>query len=299
MRRALIIGNGFDLDAGLHTSYRDFAASEYWPFKNAQQISNFNTLAYELNQATYLNTWFDVEETLYLYAKKEIGQLRLSGGKIEEEDKRNFRLLHDRLVSYLRNEEESFEPNENSIAAKLLMAFNVENDENKVYSFNYTSISKIAEKFQYWASVNCDYIHGSIDTGHIILGVGDSRELKEDYFYMHKTASHYFKTHDIIPDMLQADEVIVFGHSLGYNDYPYFMPLFQQATKYNPNRRRKITIFTRNEDSELTIKRHLFDLTQRDLTLLYAMNDFKIFCTADKAHAGEINRYLLQLKDES
>jgi len=125
------------------------------------------------------------------------------------------------------------------------------------------------------------------------------RELKEDYFYMHKTASHYFKSHDIIPDMLQSDEVIIFGHSLGYNDYPYFMPFFQDASKHKSERRRKITIFTRDEDSELAIKRHLFDLTARELTLLYAMNDFKIFCTVDKRQAGEINIFLEQLKKES
>ncbi len=298
MKRTLVIGNGFDLDAGLHTSYKNFAASDYWPFKNAKQINNHNTLAYELDQATYLNTWFDVEETLYLYARKQIGELRLIGGKIECEDKRSFILLHDSLINYLKNEEESFEPNEDSIASKLLMAFNVENEGNKIYSFNYTNLDHIADKFKYWSTINSDYIHGSIHSGHIILGVGDKRELKDDYFYMHKIASHYFRSHDIIPDMLQSDEVIIFGHSLGFNDYPYFMPFFEEASKYNPNRRRKITIFTRDEESELTIKRHLFDLTQRELTMLYAMNDFNIFCTADKKQLGAINKYLLQLRTE-
>jgi len=151
MKRTLIIGNGFDLDAGLHTSYKSFAGSKYWPFKNAQQYQNFNTLAYELNQATYLDTWFDVEETLYHYAKKELGQLRLAGGAIEAQDKQSFKKLHDSLISFLKNEEDIFEPNSDSIAAKLLMAFNVENENNKVYSFNYTNLGSIADKFQYWS----------------------------------------------------------------------------------------------------------------------------------------------------
>lgn len=299
MKRTLIIGNGFDLDAGLKTSYKSFATSKYWPFKNAQQYQNFNTLAYELDQATYLNTWFDVEETLYVYAKPEFGQLKLAGGKIEAEDKMNFKLLHSSLMNYLKNEEENFEPNEDSIAAKLLMAFNVDNEENKIYSFNYTDLGHIADRFKCWSTVNCDYIHGSLASGHIILGVGDKRELKEDYFYMHKTASHYFKSHDIIPDMLQSDEVIIFGHSLGFNDYPYFMPFFKDASKYNVEKRRKITIFTWDEESELQIKRHLFDLTARELTMLYAMNDFKIICTSDRTQHGEIDRFFRQLKAES
>lgn len=299
MKRTLIIGNGFDLDAGLNTSYRQFAASEYWPFTNAKQINNHNTLAYELDQATYLNTWFDVEEILYHYARKVIGEPNYVGKEIEIDDKRNFDKLHESLKSYLKSEQESFEPNEYSVAAKLLMAFNVENEENKIYSFNYTDLDYIADKFTYWSAIKTDYIHGSLESGHIILGVGDKRELKDSYFYMHKTASHYFQSHNIIPDLLQSDEVIFFGHSLGYNDYPYFMPFFESALKYNPDRRRKITIFTRDEASELEIKRHLFDLTAREVTLLYAINDFKIFCTADKTQNGEITQFINRLRTES
>lgn len=295
MKRTLIIGNGFDLDAGLQTSYRSFAASTYWPFKNAQQYSNFNTLAYELNQATHLNTWFDVEETLYLYAKKELGGFQLAGGKIEADDKASFQLLQSSLINYLKQVQETFEPNEHSIAAKLLMAFNSESEENKIYSFNYTDLDAIADKFQYWSHIKCDYIHGSLESGHIILGVGDMRELKEDYFYLHKAASHYFKSHDIIPDLLSSDEIIIFGHSLGFNDYPYFEPLFVNASKYKQEKRRKITVFTRDEESELAIKRRLFDLTSRGLTLLYAMNDFKIFCTSDKSQGKEMFNYINHL----
>jgi len=299
MKRTLILGNGFDLDAGLHTSYKAFATSDYWPFKNAQQYQNFDTLAYKLDQATHLDTWFDVEETLYHYAQKELGQIKLSGGMIEAQDKQNFKKLHDSLINYLKNEEESFEPNEDSLAAKLLIAFNAKKGNNKIYSFNYTNLNHISNKFQYWSTIDCDHIHGSIDSNHIIIGVGDKRELKGDYFYMHKTASHYFKSHDIIPDMLQSDEVIIFGHSLGFNDYPYFMTFFHYITRYRPKVRRKITIFTRDEESELSVKRHLFDLTSRELTMLYAMNDFKIFCTTDKKNVSDINKYLSQLNKDS
>ncbi len=298
MKRTLVIGNGFDLDAGLKTSYTNFSASEYWPFKNAKQINNNNTLAYELDKATYLDTWFDVEETLYHYARMRMREPNYVEKEIISDDKQSFDKLHDSLKGYLKSEQESFEPNEDSVAAKLLMAFNAGNEENKIYSFNYTNLSHIADSFNYWSTIKADYIHGSIESGHIILGVGDKRELKDNYFYMHKTASHYFKSHGIIPDLLQSDEVIFFGHSLGYNDYPYFMPFFQSALKYNPDRRRKITIFTRDEASELILKRHLFDLTGREVTLLYAMNDFKIFCTADKTQKGDIIQFINHLREE-
>ena len=32
--KTLILGNGFDLDLGLHTTYADFAASKFWPLED-------------------------------------------------------------------------------------------------------------------------------------------------------------------------------------------------------------------------------------------------------------------------
>lgn len=297
MKRTLIIGNGFDLDAGLQTSYRSFAASSYWPFKEAKQYNNnFNTLAYELNQATRLNTWFDVEELLYLYAKKELGEMRIAGGQIELQDKTSFDRLHSSLMNYLREEETNFEANENSIAAIVLLSFLRERDENKIYSFNYTDLNHIADRLGIYSHVECDYLHGSVASGHIILGVGDMRELKDDYFYMHKTSSHYFASHNIIPDMLASDEIVIFGHSLGYNDYPYFSPFFSHQSRVsrgNLPQRKKIAIITYDRNSELDVKKHLHDLTSRDDTLLWALNDMRIFCTSDRTQKNEIENYLM------
>lgn len=297
MKRTLIIGNGFDLDAGLQTSYRSFAASTYWPFKDAKKYNNnFNTLAYELNQATRLNTWFDVEELLYLYAKKEPGEMSLAGGQIELLDKISFDRLHSSLMNYLREEEMNFEVNEDSIAAVVLLSFLQESEENNIYSFNYTDLNHIADRLGIFSHVECDYLHGSVASGHIILGVGDMRDLKDEYFYMHKTSSHYFASHNIIPDILASDEIVIFGHSLGYNDYPYFSPFFNHQSRISRGelpQRKKIAIITYDRNSELEIKRHLHDLTSRDDTLLWALNDMKIFCTSDKTQKREIYNYLM------
>lgn len=298
MKRTLIIGNGFDLDAGLRTGYKDFAKSDCWPFKDAKQYNNiFNTLAYEFNQATRLNTWFDVEELLYVYAKKEsLGEMRLAGGQIEMQDKISFDRLHSSLMNYLREEEINFEANKDSIAAVVLSSFLREREENKIYSFNFTDLNHIADRLGIKSHVECDYLHGSVASGHIILGVGDMRELMDDYFYMHKTSSHYFASHNIIPDMLASDEIVIFGHSLGYNDYPYFSPFFNHQSRISSGglpQRKKIAIITYDRKSELEIKRHLHDLTSKNDTLLWALNDMRIFCTSDSTQKTEITSYLM------
>ena len=42
-KKVFIIGNGFDLDLGWKTSYKDFVCSDYWPLKDKEPSvkSNF------------------------------------------------------------------------------------------------------------------------------------------------------------------------------------------------------------------------------------------------------------------
>ena len=43
MESTLIIGNGFDLDLGLKTSYKDFRNSEPWPIKDVN-LNDYTSL---------------------------------------------------------------------------------------------------------------------------------------------------------------------------------------------------------------------------------------------------------------
>ncbi len=281
MKRTIIIGNGFDLDAGLHTSYKDFAASDYWPFGGEEKMNEIEPLAYTLNVHSKLQTWFDVEEIMYQYAKKSIGGY-LTNERLLPYDKNSYEKLIQYLENYLKNEEDTFTPKKDSVAALMLKAVSWRNSENKIYSFNYTDLGKIAKRLNVTKNVKCEYIHGSLAAHDMILGVGDRHELRDDYFFLYKTMSPHFRSHMIIPDMQESDEVIFFGHSLGYNDYAYFQPFFNSQVSYknyNSSMRKKITIFTYNQDSAFEIKRNLRNLTGNDVNLLYSLNDFKIICT--------------------
>ena len=71
----MIIGNGFDMDLGLTTSYSSFSNSCFWPFKDAYitlpktDKPAYSPLIEELIKAK-LENWFDFEEVLRQFGMK-------------------------------------------------------------------------------------------------------------------------------------------------------------------------------------------------------------------------------------
>lgn len=64
-RKVFIIGNGFDLDLGWKTGYRDFVSSKYWPLKDKDPYS---MMAQFLKEKTEIDRWYDLESMLKVYA---------------------------------------------------------------------------------------------------------------------------------------------------------------------------------------------------------------------------------------
>ena len=299
MKYTLVIGNGFDLDAGLKTSYRDFADSDYWPFRHSARVCQFDTLGSYLNERSSLETWFDVEETIYDYAKQGIGNAVYNGFNFGQNNKMEYEELKKALTSYLSNQESTFVQNPQSMGVAVLNALLTSNNEAKIYSFNYTSLQNIVKRFKIDGDVSYEHIHGSIEGNDIILGVGDKREIPPQYFYLNKVAAPNFSSHHIIPDMLESDEIIIFGMSLGSNDYPYFEPFFHNLSSIAKDlkKRKRITIFTRDENGRIEIKKKLQEMTQNQVTLLYSLNDVKILCTDGSMH-GIIDDYLGSINEQ-
>lgn len=88
-------------------------------------------------------------------------------------------------------------------------------------------------------------------------------------------------SHEILYDLLDADEVIIFGHSLGKVDYHYFQKFFQkQCQEYmERSQGKKITIFTYDELSRRAILKQLREMNQNRTDLLYNQNELNIFMT--------------------
>lgn len=286
MKRTLIIGNGFDLDVGMKTAYSDYAKSNWWPFRDARMIDEFPTLAYTLKQNAKLEKWFDVEEVIYEYARKD-GTRSLHPSKMAyDSDMRAFRKLNEGLVSYLKDVEAYLETKGKPVAIQVLESFLANPGDKKIYSFNYTDLRWIAQRYEVFfdRSVPYEYVHGSIGPRQIILGVGTNRDLADEYTDFYKTSSEYYNGSDVISDLADSDEVIIFGHSLGTNDYPYFEPFLRMVSSLGNNtlKKRKIRIYTKSNGSRNEIERHLRHMIGSEVIMLKNLNDFKIETTENR-----------------
>ena len=286
----LIIGNGFDLDLGIKTKYIDFANSEYWPFKERFSFEE-NTLPYFLNShKNKVETWFDLEELLAIFARDNS---ILSKEKIND-TMRDFEILKKKLKEYLEKQEEVFfeEMKENTQTKKMshsILQDFLEMQNSKIYTFNYTNTQKIAKNLILGFKDNVTHIHGSIKENNIILGTGDQRDIPDPFFQFYKSASPNYSSNNLVEDLNNADEIYIFGHSLGRNDHDYFSDFFKKASSNNKipqySKKIKIRIFTYDNNSEIDIKKQLMALTNRHLIGLYAHCDFKIIKTSMNNHS--------------
>ena len=98
---------------------------------------------------------------------------------------------------------------------------------------------------------------------------------------MYKTFSPHYSSHEILFDLLDADEVIFFGHSLGQVDYHYFQRFFQQQCRSDMHRSdgKRITIFTYDAASRLSILKQLRNMNEKRTDLLFNQNELNIFMT--------------------
>ena len=279
----LIIGNGFDLDLGMHTSYRDFAKSELWPFGGITH-SNSNGLGNYLNSRKLAENWFDLEKELANYAQSVSSDI-LSNEQLIRYDKEDFNLLVNRLKKYLQSEQDNLHKNARDCTAKTILSEFSRKDNYFIHSFNYTNVKYISEIQNLRLNKNrIEYIHGTIEGNDIILGAGENAQLPDEYDWLYKTSNKNYSSNNLADSLANADEICIFGHSLGENDFDYFKPFFQRISQHTDltynnamtDRRLKLTIYTKNEKSEIEIKRQLRKLTDNHLQGIYANCDFKI-----------------------
>lgn len=284
--RILIMGNGFDLSLGLKTSYKSFKESCFWPYRRDFLFTS-GSLSEYLQEYKDIDTWFDLEELFFQYASNP----RMYTPIPEDTNiynQNSFNEIRQSLIEYLKIEENKT-LEKNTLATAVLKLFQNLDGNKSIYSFNYTDFPLLAKNIGLPSNTECSYVHGSIKNGDIILGVGDKHELKDQFFFMHKSAQ-ITHPNNIISDLENADDIIIYGHSLGFNDYDYFIDFFQRATKQRASEeeKRRITIITKNQKSALDIKKNLMKLTDRQLIRLQVINDFEIVCSDDKEKA--INR---------
>lgn len=293
-KSVLILGNGFDLDLGLKTSYKDFVMSSYWPFRKPGNYRMESLPHFLERRLGTIGTWYDLEEALAKFASQRIRPT----SELIDKDKAYFKELIQCLKEYLQSQEDSFIEGENSdlfTPASFFMSQFLQKDNHLIYSFNYTNVCRLFSKINscFEKMCTCTHVHGSLEHGNIILGAGDQRELNDNYFEFYKSASPHYESNNLVEDLNSADEVYIFGHSLGLNDHDYFSDFFKMASRGAhrpfPSRKTKIRIFTLDDQSAMDIKKQLMILTERHLTGLYAHSDFEILKTYNSCPADWMN----------
>lgn len=332
----LILGNGFDLDLGLKTSYKDFWESEFCP-KNypAPIIKHLNERWDEALEAV---RWYDLENELMNYYRKvslpgskvdvitgeeeqfvrEVDPVHLSYGvdnkyigaansllqkgyivenpriiprylmpyredmlqSIAWRDQKALDLIKEGLYKYLKSIEKPI-PESLSVAFHLLLSISkcVEAGNTiSIYTFNYTRVQMRGHDLR---DVPVHYMHGSCEEGKIIVGTRDGTPIEPEYDFLQKVMDDSFNPPDIVSALNTADEVIIFGHSLGENDRQYFEQFFSQQATIDNIAKKDIFIFTRDDNSKVEIKRALKSLSGDRLSILLSINQPVIIRTGN------------------
>ena len=310
-KKILILGNGFDLDLGRKTLYKDFYESEFCPKDYPAPLIK------HLNEKWHNNLesvkWYDLENEILNYYEK-IEHKEITGYDLYDVNERKIlvqikqipthttfsiiqdnldvinRLLADNILSLSSNNHFIVHPDaflspverdvkaiqkikyglmkylegiqggnikEDSVAAAIVrtFAYNYEHlDEYTVYSFNYMTLHSIYNRnaVDTFNDIT-QFVHGAIKDSNIIIGTKDYK-ISPEYDFIQKSFDPQFNPPTLGVDLLLADDITIFGHSLGVNDSQYFKPFFEQQSQMTA-KKKTITIFTKDEKSEMQIKR--------------------------------------------
>ena len=295
-KNIFIIGNGFDLDLGLKTKYSDFANSDFWP---TTEISNLRRY---LETKRNTESWFDIENELLNYASQEkvskLAALQFASYNASK-DMAYFVRLQTALCQYMQ-EQQTKDLLKSSIASRILRTIIQNGFFESIYSFNYTNLNTIAAKLGLNAPKKYIHIHGRADDNSIILGV-DETKLYKGYELLHKTMSPHYRSHNIFNDLSAATEVVIFGLSFGQIDYTYLDRFFKSQSgreSIDENKKKYITIFTKDESSRMDILKRLeaMDVNRQNL---FTQSHFQIIRTTDEADRGLLDEFQSRLSQQS
>lgn len=259
---ALIVGNGFDIDMGLPSRYSDFIRSKEWN----DAVSGFNiylqqkdyqnhSLIAQLQMASTNSQWFDIEQ--------EIHRFIVSHPDNTEKDVRNirseFEVIKKALTNYLKRITSTFTADNSKVSTALHYRMRecpltvTEIYFNYTYPHQYIKLpiqQAIFNGAQHWVT----FVHGSLRDNDIVLGcdLQEGEQVNRQLSFMYKY-NQLKKANHIARNILEAKEIIFFGHSINEMDFGYFKEFFKVASA-SPNPIRHLTIITYDDESERNIK---------------------------------------------
>lgn len=262
----LIIGNGFDLDLKLESSYSAFTRNDKWKslvnLVNDNYIGRFEkfrqySLILHLQHAKETSNWFDIEQEIRAYIKNHCK----SPDKITSIAHSEFDLLRERLKDYLKRVSNDYSTKKDSMAYNLLMVLNECHKSVNISSFNYTDCFKLCNIPYDRSSLTYTHIHNSIYDENIVLGCRLTRfDFSKRGFSFFYKSNMIQKANHLYENLIEAEEVIFFGHSMNWMDYCYFEDYFKfiGSPQGMPVR---LTFITLDEKSERQIRDNIGEET--------------------------------------
>ena len=286
---AFIIGNGFDIDMGLPSRYSDFARSKefrdladriYWMFREEKSD---HSLVLQLQKESAKSNWFDIEEEIHKYVNNHTTIEERLIGLVRAE----FEELKKALAIYLRRITSNFKADENKLSWQLYYRMRECPLTVTQIFFNYTNPREclklplqpeIFNGGQHWFT----YVHGSLKDNDIVLGcdLQPNEEVNRQLSFLYKY-NQLNRANHVARNILEAKEIIFFGHSVNEMDFGYFKEFFKVASS-SPNPFRHLTMITYDDESERIIKDNIRN-QGISVTDLYSN-----LCTFDFIHTSKV-----------
>lgn len=211
----VVIGNGFDLNLGLNTSYRNFLDSQHFP-----DSRDPSTLAGHLKATLALQNWVDVEVELANFSSRNSKRPSVKAEYAE---------LRKCLITYIASIDT--ENMDSRSHAYRLLQNHVVGSDFQIINFNYTNSVETALKQLHVAESDFQdrirSVHGTCALQDIVFGVDDSASVALDHVFLFKSTAGNFSASGITSLLRTAKVIHFFGHSLGHPDHMYFTDFFR------------------------------------------------------------------------
>lgn len=218
----VVLGSGFDKDLGLNNSCSDFSNSRFCPTIGDKEWNNFeNTLRNKVID------WYNRGKS-----QQEAEEINLL-----------WQIYVKNISFFFTEKSDDFKIIKGRCAYKFLESIT---EISKIYSFNYTNPYEYTDIKQ---NNEIIHLHGrhykdSYYKGMMVMSQGndiifgiDSECIPKDGFdnpYIHalvKKHHNVYKKTDIINDLLNVEDVIFYGFSMGIVDFNYFEKFFSSIVK--------------------------------------------------------------------
>ena len=286
MNITFLIGNGFDLNLGLKTTYHNFL--DYYYLKiiddDNDNIKNFKKIIEE-ERTKGIDTWADAEISLGRITEKfddvdkflecfEDFCLKLSYYLENEQNKVNYELHKEDII---KNFEFIFYNLKFLIDSNYQKHFpNLIKDKANLHKFNFINLNytnTLDNFLKMFSNINYVKIHNSLDE-HIILGLADNSQIENKEFLKNRTFAELLikkswddylgnNKYEIASNYIQnSDIVILYGVSLGETD-KYLWKEIHNWLISNPYK--KLIIYNFGvKNNKIKIHRHKKENEKRD-----------------------------------